>query len=51
MFEERDGRVAAALKAALTSRPRVEFVRMERRWRGLKAEAVAAGMVAVEDWS
>jgi hypothetical protein len=24
------------LKAALTSWPRVELVRMERRWRGLK---------------
>lgn len=37
--EERDVRVVEALKAALTSWPRVEFVRMERRWRGLKAEA------------
>jgi hypothetical protein len=33
--EERDARLDA-LKAALTSWPRVEFVRMERRWRGLK---------------
>lgn len=38
------------MKAALTSWPRVEFVRMERRWRGLKAEAVVAGMFAAEFW-
>lgn len=36
-----------ALKAALTSWPRVEFVRMERRWRGLKTEAVEAGMMMI----
>lgn len=35
-----DREVAAdeALNAALTSCPRVEFVRMDRRWRGLKTE-------------
>lgn len=30
--------VAEALKAALTSWPSVEFVTMERRWRGLVAD-------------
>jgi hypothetical protein len=33
-----------ALKAALTSWPRVELVRMERRWRGLN---VVEGMMCV----
>jgi hypothetical protein len=36
-----------ALKAALTSWPRVEFVRMERRWRGLKTVVFEAGIVIV----
>ena len=35
-----------ALKAALTSWPRVELVRIERRWRGLEA---VEGIVAVVD--
>jgi hypothetical protein len=34
-----------ALNAALTSWPRVELVRMERRWRGLKAVGVEEGIV------
>ena len=33
--EEREVGFEEALKAALTSWPRVELVRMERRWRGL----------------
>lgn len=37
-----------ALKAALTSWPSVEFVRMERRWRGLKAEVVVEGILGSE---
>jgi hypothetical protein len=42
--EEREARFDA-LNAALTSWPRVEFVRMERRWRGLKAVDVEEGIV------
>jgi hypothetical protein len=42
--EERDARFEA-LNAALTSWPRVEFVRMERRWRGLKAVDVEEGIL------
>jgi hypothetical protein len=44
--DERDATLEA-LKAALTSWPRVEFVRIERRWRGLKADDVEAGIVVV----
>jgi hypothetical protein len=44
--DERDARLEA-LNAALTSWPRVEFVRMERRWRGLKADDVEAGIFVV----
>jgi hypothetical protein len=44
--EERDGRCELALKAKLTSWPRVEFVRMERRWRGLKDD-VEEGILVV----
>lgn len=46
MSDEREVRLEPelALKAALTSWPRVEFVRMERRWRGLNA-AVEEGIV------
>ena len=36
-----------ALNAALTSWPSVEFVRIERRWRGLKAQAVEASILLV----
>lgn len=46
---EREVRLVEALKAALTSWPRVELVRMERRWRGLKA-AVEAGILVCEVW-
>jgi hypothetical protein len=46
MPAEREARLEA-LNAALTSWPRVEFVRMERRWRGLKAADVEAGIVDV----
>lgn len=48
MSDEREVRLEPelALKAALTSWPRVEFVRMERRWRGLNA-AVEEGIVMV----
>jgi hypothetical protein len=42
--EEREPKLDA-LNAALTSWPRVEFVRMERRWRGLKAVDVEEGIV------
>lgn len=49
MSEEREVRLDEALKAALTSWPSVELVRIERRWRGLKAEAVEAGIVGVAD--
>jgi hypothetical protein len=45
--DEREAMVVEALNAALTSWPRVEFVRMERRWRGLKTEAVEAGILVV----
>lgn len=38
-----------ALKAALTSWPRVVLVRMERRWRGLK-EGVGAVMMEDGGW-
>jgi hypothetical protein len=44
-FDERDVRFELALKAALTSWPRVELVRIERRWRGLRAEAVEDGIL------
>jgi len=40
---ERDEMVFEALKAALTSWPRLALVRMERRWRGL--EVVWRGIV------
>jgi hypothetical protein len=43
--EEREVRLEDALNAALTSWPSVEFVKMERRWRGLKAEAADAGIL------
>jgi hypothetical protein len=46
---EREARLEA-LKAALTSWPRVEFVRIERRWRGLKAADVEAGIVDMMWW-
>jgi hypothetical protein len=42
---ERDAALEA-LKAALTSWPRVELVRMERRWRGLN-EVVEEGILVV----
>jgi hypothetical protein len=45
--EEREFRLEDALKAALTSWPSVEFVKMERRWRGLNAEAAEAGILGV----
>ena len=45
--EEREFRLEEALKAALTSWPSVEFVKMERRWRGLNAEAAEAGILVV----
>jgi hypothetical protein len=45
--EERELGLEDALNAALTSWPRVEFVKMERRWRGLKAEAAEAGILMV----
>lgn len=45
--EEREGMLDEALKAALTSWPRVELVKMERRWRGLKAE-LAEGILVVD---
>jgi hypothetical protein len=48
--EEREAMVVEALNAALTSWPSVEFVRMDRRWRGLRAEAVEAGMLMVLWW-
>jgi hypothetical protein len=44
--EEREAKVEA-LNAALTSWPRVELVRMERRWRGLKAVDAEEGIVVV----
>jgi hypothetical protein len=44
---EREARLEA-LKAALTSWPRVELVRIERRWRGLKAADDEAGIVVVD---
>lgn len=47
MSDEREVRAEEALRAALTSWPRVELVRMERRWRGLKVEVVAVGILAV----
>jgi len=37
--------VSEALKAALTSWPRVVFVRMERRWRGLNVEGLGVAML------
>lgn len=40
-------RLAEALKAALTSWPRVEFVKMERRLRGLKAVLDEESILAV----
>jgi hypothetical protein len=46
---EREARLEA-LKAALTSWPRDEFVRIERRWRGLKAADVEAGIVDMMWW-
>jgi hypothetical protein len=48
--EEREAMVVEALNAALTSWPSVEFVRIERRWRGLNAEAVEAGMLMIVWW-
>jgi hypothetical protein len=45
--DEREAMVVEALNAALTSWPSVELVRMERRCRGLKAEAVEAGILMV----
>lgn len=42
--EREEGLVPLALKAALTSWPSVEFVRIERRWRGLNA-AVEEGIL------
>jgi hypothetical protein len=47
--EERDARLEA-LNAALTSWPRVELVRIERRWRGLNAEDAEEGIVDVAVW-
>lgn len=50
MFAARERLAAEALKAALTSWPRVEFVMMDRRVRGLKAAFDAASILADAMW-